>query len=188
MVERPKDGAAREADLGIGQSSGQGERPKDGAAREACHEDVGAMADLAREARREALEYRGGERWMASEAAAEPLEEYFSSLIADPDAHLVAGIWDEAVVGYGWVRRIVRQDGSPIARIEELFVTPQARSVGVGESIFDAIKAWAWQQKLAALEAFVLPGHREAKNFFETFKMTAHALIVHTRLDPDDQP
>ncbi len=159
------------------------ERPKDGAARPARADEIGAIAELAREARREALEYRGGERWMATEAAPEPLEHHLVGLIADPEAVLVAGIWDDTVVGYGWARRIVRLDGSPIGRIEELFVTPEGRSVGVGESLFDSLMQWAREQELVAIDAFVLPGHREAKNFFETFKMTAHALIVHTQLD-----
>jgi GNAT superfamily N-acetyltransferase len=161
------------------------ERPKDGEARPARIDETGAIAGLAREARSEALEYRGGERWMATEAAPEPLEDHLAGLIADPEAVLVAGLWDDTVVGYGWARRIVRLDGSPIARIEELFVTPQGRSVGVGEALFDSLMQWARDQELAAIDAFVLPGHREAKNFFETFKMTAHALIVHTQLDQD---
>ncbi|MCY3635739.1 MAG: GNAT family N-acetyltransferase [bacterium] len=161
------------------------ERPKDGAARPALPDEIGLIAGLAREARSEALEYRGGDRWMATEAAPEPLEDHLAQLIADPEAVLVAGIWDDTVVGYGWARRIVRRDGSAIARIEELFVTPDARSVGVGESLFNALLLWARDQELVAMDAFVLPGHREAKNFFETFKMTAHALIVYTRLDED---
>ena len=143
------------------------------------------MAGLAREARHEAQQYRGGERWLATEAAAEPLEDHFTRLVADPGHALVAGVWEDEVVGYGWTRRLVRLDSSPIARIEELFVTPEARSVGVGESVFNAMKQWAQEQQLVAIDAFVLPGHREAKNFFETFKMTAHALIVHTRLDSE---
>ena len=163
------------------------ERPKDGLARPARPDEIGAAAELAREARREALAYRGGKRWMATEAAPEPLEEYLAGLVADPNAVLVTGIWADSVVGYGWARRIIRLDGSLIARIEELFVTPEARSVGVGESLFDALKQWARDRDLVAIDAFVLPGHREAKNFFETFKMTAHALIVHTELDQDRQ-
>lgn len=143
------------------------------------------MAGLAREARHEAQQYRGGERWLVTEAAPEPLEDHFIRLMADPQSALVAGVWEDEVVGYGWARRLVRLDGSPIARIEELFVIPEARSVGVGESVFDALKQWAQEQELVAIDAFVLPGHRQAKNFFETFKMTAHALIVHTRLDSE---
>lgn len=164
-----------------------GERPKNGTARPAHPDEIGAVAGLAREARQEVLEYRGGERWMITEAAPEPLEDHLAGLLADPEAVLLAGIWDDTVVGYGWARRLVRLDGSPIARIEELFVTPECRSVGVGESLFDALKQWAQEQGLVAIDAFVLPGHRHAKNFFETFKMTAHALIVHTRLDQDDE-
>lgn len=122
---------------------------------------------------------------MATEAAPEPLEDHLRGQIADPEALLIAGVWEGAVVGYGWARRLVRLDGSPIARIEELYVTPEARSLGVGESVFNALVQWARERELVAIDAFVLPGHREAKNFFETFKMTAHALIVHTPLDQD---
>ncbi len=161
---------------------------KQGSARPAHPEEIGVVADLAREARQEALEYRGGERWLVTEAACEPLEDHFSELLDDPDAVLVVGIWEDSVVGYGWARRLIRLDGSPIGRIEELFVTPDARSVGVGESLFNALLLWARERELVAIDAFVLPGHREAKNFFETFKMTAHALIVHTRLDQDREP
>ena len=163
------------------------ERPKQGTARLARAEEISAVAALAREARREAQQYRGGERWMATEAAPEPLEDHLAALLADPGAVVLAGIWEDAVVGYGWARRLVRQDGSPIARIEELFVTPEARSVGVGESLFVALMQWARERDLEAIDAFVLPGHREAKNFFETFKMTAHALIVHTRIDQNPE-
>ena len=145
------------------------------------------MAELAREARREAQSYRGGDRWMATEAALEPLEDHLERLLSDPGAVVIAGVWEDAVVGYGWARRIARQDGSAIARIEELFVTSEARSVGVGESLFNSLAQWAREQELSAIDAFVLPGHREAKNFFETFKMTAHALIVHTRLEPEQE-
>lgn len=160
---------------------------KQGSARPVGPEDIGTVADLAREARGEALEYRGGERWLVTEAAPEPLEDHLTRLVGDATAAVVAGVWEEEVVGYGWARRVDRLDGSSIARIEELFVTPEARSVGVGELIFDALKQWAREQQLVAIDAFVLPGHREAKNFFETFKMTAHALIVHTRLDHDPE-
>lgn len=124
---------------------------------------------------------------MATEAAPEPLEDHLEQLLSDPSTVVIAGVWEDAVVGYGWARRIVRQDGSAIARIEELFVTPEARSVGVGESLFNALAQWAREQGLSAIDAFVLPGHREAKNFFETFKMTAHALIVHTRFEQDQE-
>lgn len=163
------------------------QRPKQGAARLALPEEIDTVADLAREARREALDYRGGERWMATEAAPEPLEGYLDGLVADSEAVVLVGVWEGALVGYSWGRAVARQDGTGIARIEELFVTPQARSVGVGESLFNALVQWAREQELTAIDAFVLPGHREAKNFFETFKMTAHALIVHTRIEPDEE-
>ena len=93
-----------------------------GAARPVGPDEIGAVADLARDARREALEYRGGERWLATEAAPEPLEDYIAQLVADASASVVAGFWEGEVVGYGWARRIDCLDGSSIARILELFV------------------------------------------------------------------
>ncbi len=160
-----------------------GERRGSEAAREAGSEEINRVAELARQARNEALQYRGGERWLVTEAAAEPLEDHLARLLPDPQAVLVVGTWDEVVMGYGWARMQTRLDGSLVARVEELFVCPDVRSLGVGESVFNALAGWARDNGAAAMDSFVLPGHREAKNFFETFKMTAHALIVHTRFD-----
>ncbi|WP_420638111.1 GNAT family N-acetyltransferase [Candidatus Poriferisocius sp.] len=167
---------------------GDRRRGVEATARPARPDDVAGVAELAREARQEALEYRGGQRWIATEAASEPLEDHFGAQLADPQAMVMVGVWDTAVVGYGWARRQVRVDGAAIARIEELFVSPEARSVGVGESLFDALTRWAVDQGAVAMDAVVLPGHREAKNFFETFKMTAHALIMHTPIGEGERP
>ena len=37
---------------------------------------------------------------------------------------------------------------------------------------------------LAVIDSFVLPGHREAKNFFKRFGLTARAIRVHKSLLP----
>ncbi|MXW42369.1 MAG: GNAT family N-acetyltransferase [Acidimicrobiia bacterium] len=164
-------------------------------ARLACSNDVSSLVTLAREARQEMLQYRGGKRWLDTEAQQEPLEDFFKQVLAGTPSTLsfnsslqmlavgvFVGIWENAVVGYGWISTQQRHNGNLLARINELYVTPDARSVGVGESLFKALRTWALSEGAQAIEGWVLPGHREAKNFFETFKMTAHALTVYSEL------
>ncbi len=159
------------------------QRPKDGIARKATEADIEVIVELAREARQEMLQYRGGQRWLNTEAQQEPLKAFFINALAESTTtQVLAGIWTNAIVGYAWARSEQRQDNKLLVRIGELYVMPDARSVGVGESLFNALRNWAYQQNAHAIEAFVLPGHRSAKNFFETFKLTAHALTVYTEL------
>ena len=162
--------------------------PKSALARLATPNDIPALVELAQQARLEMLNYRGGERWLATEAPLEPLEPVFAELLAEPSHTIaVAGIWEGTVVGYAWAQVKPRQDNKLLARIGELFVLADARSVGVGEALYNAVVAWALQHQAYAIQAFVLPGHRHAKNFFETFQMTAHALTMYKELEPPNR-
>jgi len=107
----------------------------------------------------------------------EPLDLAFTEAIDDPTTGVWAGTIDGVPVGYA----IVSADAD-IAVIEELHVDPQARGVGVGEAMLDAIVAWSTVQGCTGIDAFALPGARETKNFFETFGMTARLLVLHRDL------
>ena len=65
----------------------------------------------------------------------------------------------------------------------ELFVEPPARSIGVGESMTDALLALAAERRCIGVDALALPGHRATKNFFEDQGFTARALTMHRPLD-----
>jgi GNAT superfamily N-acetyltransferase len=70
-----------------------------------------------------------------------------------------------------------------LAAVSDLFVDPEARGVGVGEALMDDLVAWARARGCIGVDAMVLPGNRETKNFFETFGLTARAIVVHRALD-----
>jgi GNAT superfamily N-acetyltransferase len=77
----------------------------------------------------------------------------------------------------------VLRDGTRLGQIVELFVTADARSVSVGEGLLDQLVDWCRDEGCVGIDAFALPGHRAAKNFFETAGFTARALVMHHELE-----
>lgn len=146
-------------------------------ARPAEAADLTLLVDLARAARLEQADRRGGPLLVARHCRPEPLDLAFAEAQADPTTGLWAGLVDGVPVGYA----LVSADGD-VAVIEELHVDPEARAVGVGEALLDAIVAWARQVGCCGLDSFALPGARDTKNFFETFGMTARLLVLHRDL------
>lgn len=149
----------------------------DVAARPAEAGDLPLLVDMARAARLEQSEKRGGRLLVARHCRPEPLDLAFGEAIEDPTTGLWAGTVDGVPVGYA----LVSADGD-IAVIEELHVDPEARAVGVGEALLDVIVVWAKEQACSGVDSFALPGARETKNFFETFGMTARLLVLHRDL------
>ena len=155
------------------------------AARLATSDDVQPISELARLAIVELSTQRGGQLWAIREARAEPLDAALAAALEDP-AHLVlAGTIDETVVGYSVVHLEHLQDDRPLAVIDDLYVEPDARGVGVGEALIDYVVDWARQHGCAGIDASTLVGNRATKNFFEAHGLTARAILVHRDLEPD---
>ncbi|MDH3754909.1 MAG: GNAT family N-acetyltransferase, partial [Acidimicrobiia bacterium] len=72
--------------------------------------------------------------------------------------------------------------GSRLAVLEQIYVLPEARGVGVGESIMGEVEAFAQSQGCIGIDSLALPGDRATKNFFETFGLVARAITVHRKL------
>lgn len=140
-----------------------------------------ALAELAVE---EMSPLRGGSVWSRREARRPPLAEGFRADLADPDVCVAVGAIDGTVVGYGTVRVEPLHDGDPIGRVDDLYVMPGARGVGVGESIINHLTDWAAGRGCIGIDSLALPGDRHTKNFFETHGLVARAIIVHRKLDP----
>jgi ribosomal protein S18 acetylase RimI-like enzyme len=153
-------------------------------ARPATAADLEAVATLAREAIAELGQLRGGTIWRLRDARQEPLEPALGALLArsDPETTAVAGTFDGTVVGYGVSRLETLADGDRLAVVEDLYVHPEARGVGVGEAMMDLLVARAVQAGAIGIDALALPGDRNTKNFFETFGLKARALVVHKSL------
>ena len=103
--------------------------------------------------------------------------------VEDPDTTVLLGCSDGTPVGYGLMTVGSVSDGSLHAAVEELFVDPGARSVGVGEALIEALKADAVERGAVAIQSTALPGDRATKNFFESQGMVARAILVHRWLD-----
>jgi GNAT superfamily N-acetyltransferase len=152
------------------------------AARRATVDDIDALLDLAAELREELVPMRGGSLWSRTAAYPEPLGATFRALLDRDDACLLVGTIDDVIVGFGAGNIAVLRDGTRLGEIVELFVTPEARAVSVGEGILGELVDWYRAEGCVGVDAFALPGHRAAKNFFETAGFTARALLMYHEL------
>jgi GNAT superfamily N-acetyltransferase len=152
-------------------------------ARPATQDDLEQIVALAREAIDELREEKGGELWFRRHARAEPLATSLAAAIDDERQLVVVGTIDDSVIGYGAARIESLTDGEPLAIVDDLYVLPGARGVGVGESMMDALIEWARAAGAVGIDSIALPGMRDTKNFFESFGLVARAIIVHRSLD-----
>ena len=160
----------------------------DEGARRAVEADIASVAGLAAQATAEMSQLRGGTVWAGLEARPDPpLESLIRDLRAD-DALVVVGTIDEAIVGYGAIRLVELHDGSTVGRVGDIYVLPDARGVGVGESMMELLMAWAGQRGCIGVDSLALPGDRNTKNFFETHGLVARAITVHRRLPDAAEP
>ena len=151
-------------------------------ARPARDDDLPRVLELAHELRDELRAMRGGALWETREARVQPTLEAFKALLARDDARILIGALDDVVVGYGTAELEQLRDGAVLGIIGDLYVEPEARAVGVGEAIADALVTFCVDAGCTGIDAFALPGHRQAKNFFERAGFTARALVMHKRL------
>jgi len=70
-----------------------------------------------------------------------------------------------------------------IATIEQVFVTRDARNLGIGDALISATLKWAKDNKLDSLDALALPGDRETKNLYERSGLVARLITVTKKLD-----
>lgn len=144
--------------------------------------DIDELVALARACADELRPLRGGAMLLATAGRQEPMADRFAQELNDPTALVLCGTYDEAVVGYAVTILTPDDEGRRHARVTDLHTLPDARHVGVGEAMLDAILAWSRQHGAASIDAVVLPGARESKNFFESFGLTARALVVNRPL------
>lgn len=155
-------------------------------ARAAVGADLDALEHLVRQATVELQAQRGGVVWSLREAHPEPVRAQLEAALSghDPSARLVVGTVDGTVVGYGWARVEELHDGNRLLVVTDLYTEPDARAIGVGEAMMDLLEVEARAVGAIGIDAIALPGDRHTKNFFETFGLTARAIVVHRSLAP----
>ena len=145
--------------------------------------DREVLRSLAAEARVELSNKRGGDVVERLDPHRADSRAEIVSAVEDPAATLLLGDIDGTPVGYGLMTLRTVVDGSLHATVEEIFVLPEARSVGVGEAIIETLLADASERGAAALQSMALPGDRATKNVFESQGMVARCILVHRWLD-----
>jgi ribosomal protein S18 acetylase RimI-like enzyme len=148
------------------------------AARPATAADIADIAALAGTARDELEPTRGGAVFLQREAP-EGSVGRVSAAVADADQLVVVGTVDGATVGYGVARLERLRDGSLLGVLDDLYVLADARGVGVGAAMADALLAFCRERGCVGVDAVALPGNRATKNFFESFGLVARAILVH---------
>jgi GNAT superfamily N-acetyltransferase len=132
---------------------------------------MAAVTALRRQAFDELAVLRGGELYVAREAAELPDGD------GDPDRGLWVGELAGGVVGY-----LSGRVADRLGRIEAVYVDPQCRAVGVGEAMIERALDWFRERGCFGVDATALPGARATKNFFEETGFTARLLVMHRAL------
>ena len=146
--------------------------------RSATEKDVDVLALLESEARNSIIQFRGSDR-LANEVP--EIGNKWSEELNNDTVFVLAGGIDSTVMGY-LVARTSEKAGNQVATIEQVFVTHDARNLGVGDALVSATLTWEREQKLHALDALALPGDRETKNLYERSGLVARLITVTKKL------
>lgn len=152
------------------------------AARTATDADLPAVVELVAAATAEKRTQKGGELWSRRERRHRPVDTDLKAVLAADDQELAVGTLDGTVVGYGVVRVERLSDGGLLGVIDDIYVDPGAREVGVGEALMAHLLDWCRARGCEGVDSLALPGDRATKNFFESFGLVARAIVVHRRL------
>ena len=151
-------------------------------AKVASTEELSIIAQLADEAVLEQMDGRGGYIWSRRETSTVPYILSLEASMASPDEEIWVGTLDNAILSYARAKVEVLRTGEYLGVVTDIYVTPEARSVGLGEALINVIIKWCQERKCVGVDSMVLPGNRETKNFFETFGFKARLLTVHRSL------
>jgi GNAT superfamily N-acetyltransferase len=138
--------------------------------RAATRDDIGQLESLEAEMRASLRDQRGGARWLDTHT-----ERAWATAFAGDDV-AVAHI-DAVVVGY-----LVASIDGAILRVDEVYVTPQARELGFGDALIEFAIERGTSAGCTLIEAEALPGDRDTKNLYERAGITARLIVVSRRL------
>ena len=105
-----------------------------------------------------------------------------ATCLEDELAAVFLGEIDEYPLGFIYGRSEslnVHEGETRVGTIRFVFVEEEARGVGVGEIMRDALLDHFRSSGHTLFDAHVLPGHRLAKNFFEAGGFSARTIVMH---------
>ncbi|HEU4320860.1 MAG TPA: GNAT family N-acetyltransferase [Acidimicrobiia bacterium] len=120
--------------------------------------------------------------WPVADGLDEPIGDSFRQALSEPNTVLIIGEIDGYPFGFlmARVERLLAQaDGEEVGAIRLIYVDHDAREVAVGEEMRETVLSMLRDRGLTKFDAHVLPGHRLAKNFFESGGFSARSIIMH---------
>jgi len=141
--------------------------------RAATDGDHDQLRELEREARAALVGQRGGDRWLVEHPL---VGDDWAARCASADVFV--GYIDDVVIAY-----IVAELGSDaIVRIDQVWVTPEARELGFGDELLATAIESARERGAIAVEGQALPGDRHTKNLYERAGIVARLITTFRRL------
>jgi ribosomal protein S18 acetylase RimI-like enzyme len=150
------------------------------AARRATANDIATLVRLYGPARDEQAALR--EAWPIADGLAEPIDAAFAAILDDDESALFVGTIDEVVFGFIWAKLedlLPQAEGERIGVINLVYVEEEARMVAIGEAMLDQALGWLRGIGITKFDAIVSPGHRLAKNFFESAGFKARRITMY---------
>lgn len=137
--------------------------------------DADELRSLELDARDAITDQRGGNRWLLEHPA-------IGDRWADEAAAgaVFVGHIDEVVIGY--IQASFGADA--VIRIEQVWVTPEARELGFGDELLAAAIGAGRERGAIAVEGQALPGDRHTKNLYERAGIVARLITTYRAFEP----
>lgn len=120
--------------------------------------------------------------WPYADGLPAPVDAALFGLLERPDAIVVVGAIDDSPLGF--LVGIEEHLLDPLADrrigvVQLIFTTDEARGVGVGAAMLKVALSQLVDRGIDLFDARVSPGHRMAKNFFESNGFKARSITMH---------
>ena len=132
--------------------------------------DEPQLRELEAEARAALVGQRGAERWLAEHP---PIEDDWTARLAEADVFV--GSIDDVIISY----LIAAVGDDTILRIDQVWVTPEARELGFGDEMLAAAIEHGRSNGATAIEGQALPGDRHTKNLYERAGIVARLITTY---------
>ena len=127
--------------------------------------------------------------WPFADGLAEPIADSLTSLLVPDDGVVILGEIDGVPTGFlvAVEEPLVEPNSDRfIGVVRLIFTDHDARGVGVGAAMLDVAMGRLRDRGIGLFDSPVSPGHRMAKNFFESNGFKARSITMHRSDDTSD--
>ncbi len=142
--------------------------------------DLDLLTELYRDMEEEQVDLKPV--WALADGLPEPVAAALKDAVEDDRTSVYLGGIDGVPLGFAITRSVdmlPQADGERVGTVDYIYTVPEARGVGVGAAMMDLAMADLRAAGHLRFDAFALPGHRRAKNFFEANGFSARRIVMH---------